>query len=43
MNKDWQGFTWGAAFVATSTDAYIGGNGKDLGKNGLVVSVKKVF
>lgn len=43
VNKDWQGFTWGAAFVATSTDAYIGGKGKDLGKNGLVVSVKKVF
>ncbi|UXH78783.1 TorF family putative porin [Roseateles amylovorans] len=43
VNKDWYGLTWGAAFVATNTDAYIGGKGKDLGKNGVVVSVKKVF
>ncbi|WP_343627839.1 TorF family putative porin [Roseateles sp.] len=43
VNKDWYGLTFGAGFVATSTDAYIGGKGKDLGKNGVVVSVKKVF
>lgn len=43
VNKEWYGLTWGAAFVATNTDAYIGGKGKDLGKNGLLVSVKKVF
>lgn len=43
VNKDWYGVTWGLGFVATSTDAYIGGKGKDLGKNGVVLSVKKVF
>ena len=43
VNKDWSGFTFGAGFVATNTDNYIGGKGKDLGKNGVVVSVKKVF
>lgn len=43
VNKEWYGFTWGAAFVATNTDVYIGGKGKDLGKNGVVVSVKKTF
>lgn len=43
VNKDWAGFTFGAGFVATNTDAYIGGKGKDLGKNGVFVSAKKVF
>ncbi|MDH0863612.1 TorF family putative porin [Mitsuaria sp. GD03876] len=43
VNKDFEGFTFGLGVVATSTDAYIGGKGKDLGKNGVVLSVKKVF
>lgn len=43
VNKDFEGFTFGLGFVATNTDAYIGGKGKDLGKNGVVLSVKKVF
>ncbi|MET0208237.1 MAG: TorF family putative porin, partial [Burkholderiaceae bacterium] len=43
VNKDWYGFTFGAGFVATDTDVYIGGKNKDLGQNGVVVSVKKVF
>ena len=42
-NKDFEGFTFGLGFVATNTDNYIGGKGKDLGKNGIVLSVKKVF
>jgi uncharacterized protein (TIGR02001 family) len=42
-NKDFEGFTFGLGVVATSTDAYIGGKGKDLGKTGVVLSVKKVF
>jgi uncharacterized protein (TIGR02001 family) len=44
LNKDWAGFTFGAAYVGTNTDAYVGGPSlKNLGKDGLVVSVKKVF
>ncbi len=44
LNKDYAGFTFGAAYVGTNTDAYVGGPSlKNLGKDGLVVSVKKVF
>lgn len=44
LNKDYAGFTFGAAYVGTNTDAYKGGpDMKNLGKDGLVVSVKKVF
>ncbi len=32
-----------AALVATNTDAYIGGNGKDLGKSGVVLGAKYSF
>ncbi|WP_310388819.1 TorF family putative porin [Roseateles sp.] len=44
LNKDYAGFTFGAAYVGTNTDVYVGGPSlKNLGKDGLVVSVKKVF
>lgn len=44
VNKDWAGFTFGAAIVGTDTDAYVGGpDAKNLGKDRLVVSVKKSF
>nr|WP_316642665.1 TorF family putative porin [uncultured Roseateles sp.] len=42
LNKDYAGFTFGLAAVGTSTDSYLGA-GKNLGKNGLVLSVKKAF
>jgi uncharacterized protein (TIGR02001 family) len=41
-NKDWFGFTFGLGIVDTNNDNYLG-NGKNLGKSGLVASVKKVF
>jgi uncharacterized protein (TIGR02001 family) len=43
VNKDYAGFTFGAAVVGTDTNNYIGGKGKDLGKDGVVLSIKKVF
>ncbi|MCV2353182.1 TorF family putative porin [Paucibacter sp. B2R-40] len=44
LNKDYAGFTFGAAVVGTNTDAYVGGpDAKNLGKDSLVVSVKKTF
>ncbi|MCV2358159.1 TorF family putative porin [Paucibacter sp. TC2R-5] len=44
LNKDYAGFTFGASVVGTNTDAYKGGPSmKNLGKDGLVVSVKKTF
>jgi uncharacterized protein (TIGR02001 family) len=44
VNKDWYGFTFGAAYIDTDTDSttYVG-QGKDLGKGSFVLSVKKVF
>lgn len=42
LNKDYAGFTFGLAAIGTSTDSYFGA-GKNLGKNGLVLSVKKAF
>jgi len=42
LNKDYAGFTFGLAAIGTSTDTYVGA-GKSLGKNGLVLSVKKAF
>lgn len=43
VTKDYAGFTFSGAVVDTDTDAYIGGKGKDLGKAGVVLSIKKVF
>lgn len=44
LNKDFAGFTFGAAIVGTDTKAYMGGPSmKNLGKDGFVVSVKKTF
>ena len=43
INKDYAGLTFGLTLVDTNTDAYVGANGKDLGKSGVVLSVKKTF
>jgi uncharacterized protein (TIGR02001 family) len=45
LNKDYAGFTWGAAVVGTDADktAYLSPSGENLGKTSLVVSVKKTF
>ncbi|MDC8784931.1 TorF family putative porin [Roseateles koreensis] len=47
VNKDYAGLTFGAAVIGTDSDAYYGGSSltsmKNLGKTGLVVSVKKTF
>ncbi len=43
LAKDYAGFTFGAAIVGTDTDNYVGPNGKNLGKDSLVLSIKKVF
>ena len=47
VNKDYAGFTFGAAVIGTDSDAYMGGSSadslKNLGKSRLVVSVKKTF
>jgi len=47
LNKDYAGFTFGAAVIGTDSDAYMGGADanslKNLGKSVLVVSVKKTF
>ncbi|MET0519760.1 MAG: TorF family putative porin [Burkholderiaceae bacterium] len=43
VTKDYAGFTFGASYVSTDAEGYVGKNGKDLGKNGVVVSIKKVF
>lgn len=42
VTKDWAGFSFAAAYVDTDIQV-IGGKGKDLGKSGLVLSVKKAF
>lgn len=42
VSKDAAGFTWGLGAVGTNTDAYVGA-GKNLGKAGVLLSVKKVF
>jgi len=42
LTKDYAGFTFGLAAVGTNTDSYVGA-GKNLGKDGLVLSVKKAF
>jgi uncharacterized protein (TIGR02001 family) len=47
--KDWVGFSWSAALVGADTKdvggapVYASPSGKDLGKAGLVLAVKKVF
>jgi uncharacterized protein (TIGR02001 family) len=43
LNKDYAGLTFGLTLVDTNTDAYVGPNSKDLGKSGVVLSVKKTF
>jgi uncharacterized protein (TIGR02001 family) len=43
LNKDYAGFTWGAAVVGTDAKGYNSPDGKNLGKTSLVVSVKKTF
>ncbi|RQO55920.1 hypothetical protein DBR47_18790 [Paucibacter sp. KBW04] len=47
LNKDYAGFTFGAAVIGTDTEAYQGGSSmdslKNLGKTAFVVSVKKTF
>jgi uncharacterized protein (TIGR02001 family) len=42
-SKDFSGFILSASLVGTDTKDYVGPNGKNLGKNGLVVAVKKTF
>ena len=42
LNKDYAGLSFGAAVVGTDTKDYVG-KGKNLGKDGIVLSVKKVF
>jgi uncharacterized protein (TIGR02001 family) len=44
VTKDLSGFVVGAALVGTDTDFYVGvKNGKNLGKNSVVLSVSKTF
>lgn len=43
ISKDFNGLVPSLAVVDTDTDAYIGGNNKDLGKAGVVVGVKYNF
>ncbi len=43
LSTDAYGFSWTGALVGTDTDAYVGPNNKNLGKTGLVLSVKKTF
>jgi len=43
LNKAYYGFLFGVAYVGTDTNAYVSPNGKNLGKDGLVVSVKRSF
>lgn len=42
-SKDFSGFIVSAALVGTDTKDYVGPNGKNLGRSGLVVAVKKTF
>jgi len=42
LTKDYAGFTFGLSALGTNTDSYVGA-GKNLGKDGLVLSVKKAF
>jgi uncharacterized protein (TIGR02001 family) len=43
LSKEWSGITWSLTLVDTNTDAYVGGNGKDLGKAGIVLGAKASF
>lgn len=43
VNKDFGGLLFGLGVVDTDTRAYLGANAKDLGKAGVVLSVKKSF
>jgi uncharacterized protein (TIGR02001 family) len=43
VTKDFGIVTASIAAIGTDTDAYVGRDGKNLGKNGLVVSVSKTF
>jgi uncharacterized protein (TIGR02001 family) len=43
VTKDFGVFSVGVAAVKTNTDAYVGRNGKNLGKSGAVVTISKTF
>ena len=43
VTKDFGVFSLGLAAIKTNTDAYVGRNGKNLGKSGAVVTISKTF
>ena len=43
ISKEISGITWSATLVDTSTSAYTGAGGKDLGKSGIVLGAKMAF
>lgn len=43
ISKEISGITWSATLVDTSTSAYTGAGGKDLGKAGIVLGAKMAF
>lgn len=43
ISKEISGVTWSATLVDTSTSAYTGAGGKDLGKSGIVLGAKMAF
>ena len=43
ISKEISGITWSATLVDTSTSAYTGAGGKDLGKSGIVLGAKLAF
>jgi len=43
ISKEISGITWSATLVDTSTSAYTGPGGKDLGKSGIVLGAKLAF
>ncbi|KQQ33828.1 hypothetical protein ASF61_12365 [Duganella sp. Leaf126] len=43
VTKDFGVFSLGVAAIKTNTDAYVGRNGKNLGKSGAVVTISKTF
>lgn len=43
LSKEWQGVVWSAALVDTNARGYASPTGRDLGRTGLVLGVKKNF
>lgn len=43
VSKDWEGFAWSAGVIGTDSKAYQSPSGKNLGRAGLVLGVKKTF